>query len=231
MSSTENSSREPRRRKVYGKLTNEEAARLGLSRITAWRSRQRGWYWINYHERETAYVVDSLSSEMVEAILEDARIGTFWALSAFNVPLRKIGVYDITDLFQEAAEKLVRLAGHPKAVHPAWRRVAAKNAVIGFIRANMKHLLKFGEGAVRIDLLPSADFFDSVRLQAEHERFTPEYIAELKSLREQIRKHVIAHHGEEAWEALWGWACSGEPEPSEEVATLIKCVVGVHDTT
>jgi 5-methylcytosine-specific restriction endonuclease McrA len=113
------------------KTTRELCIEHGISRQTAWRARQRGWFANGYHTRE----INSreITNTEARAILRDAKIGVKKAMRLLNTQ-SSFRPFQASDLVQEALLRLLELAGHEKFQHPGWRVNVARNATSAFIR-------------------------------------------------------------------------------------------------
>ena len=200
-----------RRYKVFGTISNTEAVVLGLSRITAWRSRRDGYFWLNYHEKEDNSSARGLSSEEVNELVRCARIGVRLALRSYGViRLTELRPFELEDLVQEACEGLLRNSGRLEFQDEGWRIVTAKHAAMMFLRSSSFRGRSAGDPEVVFAECVTTDDLDTV----EH-----------RSLVAQIRAHVVLHHGFEAWDRMWSWACTTEEQLPSEVAALIREVI------
>lgn len=203
-----------RRAKVFTSITNAQAEELGLSRITAWRSRRDGFFWLNYHMKEDNSTSNPLSDEEIDELMRCAKIGAKLALRVYNLRMDRLWPYSFEDLIQVAAEKLYSQSGHEDYAVEAWRIIAAKNRALCFIRDQVFN--RIGSSAV----------FDTVvkTIASEDLDTDLEAVGERASLVLQIRSYVLNELGYEAWQIIWTWARSND-EITEEVKMLIQQIV------
>jgi NTP pyrophosphatase (non-canonical NTP hydrolase) len=201
-----------RRYKVFGSITNPEAEELGLSRVTAWRSRRDGHFWLNYHSKEDNSTGRALTLEEAGEVIRCAEIGARLALRTYGVHnlYKEIRPFDMDDLVQEGVERLIRNSGRPEFTEVSWRIGLAKVASLDFIR----NVCLRGRSPASPEELPDivADYDDLE-------------VVEDRSLVAQIRAHVVLNYGFEAWDQIWSWASSTTQQPSTEVAALIRKVI------
>ena len=120
--------------------TNKDAAEIakehGVSRTTAWRAKQRGWLYKDYHLK----LVDldaQWAQDHVEEINASAKSGARIALAKLGSSLKEIQPWDFDDLVSVARLRLVELSGHPDRDSQAWRTVAARNSALDFIKTQV----------------------------------------------------------------------------------------------
>lgn len=115
-----------RRRK---KLTNQQAARIGVSRTTAWRSRKRGWYCPGYHKRYVKPGQKYLPEpQSVLRLAYSCAIRVCDSLGLTGVGGRDT-VVQVDDLAQIAALRALEVRNNRRAAKPQWLFAVMRNAV------------------------------------------------------------------------------------------------------
>lgn len=115
---------------VSGSDAKKIQARYGCSRTTAWRAARSGWLAPAYHER-TVIACRSLDADAAEYLID--RAASAWRCIWHHCP----PWLDRDDAVQEAAARLVELAGHPDWRHPPFALKVGIRAILGYIRREL----------------------------------------------------------------------------------------------
>jgi hypothetical protein len=199
-----------RRIKVLGSLTNAEAAELGLSRITAWRSRRDGFFWLNSRGREDNS--RTLSAEEAIEVVRCARIGAALAWRSMAMRWeREMRPFEFGDLLQEAAEWLVRSSARAEFENEAWRIASAKTAAMRFLDDTVFARRR------RADVVEDESFWSLIDLPVEEGTQTLQ-------IAHQVKEYMLLRYGNEVWDRVWSWANGVTPEPPAELADVLKGV-------
>jgi hypothetical protein len=104
------------------------------SRTTRWRAKRRGGWWCPlYHQR----LIKTAGTPPAELVYSSSRRGAFLALALLRLDPEALSPFEVEDLIQEGALRLLQLAGHPGFENPRWRMIAARNAALTFIKGNL----------------------------------------------------------------------------------------------
>jgi hypothetical protein len=94
----------------------------GLSKATAWRALKRGYYWINYHQKEIKPIESGKWSEIfTSGEIIDICQKVIAKYYGYSHPL-----YD--EMVGEAILRLCELSGHKGINSPHWRKAVILNA-------------------------------------------------------------------------------------------------------
>lgn len=132
--------------RVYKSLTNEEAAQMGLSRITAWRSRKNGWYCdagptvrkraahIRQPSRRTINQkpITELTPEDWQNILDAAQTGVRKFMNSRGLQSYNLAPFSKDDLISESILRLVELSGNPNFQYGGWKVKVAFYTAMSF---------------------------------------------------------------------------------------------------
>ena len=121
----------------------ELSQKYGIDRSTAYRAKNRGWFFNLYHDKET--IVDSrFSRSHIDDILESSRRGARLAIKKIRHQTRWDGdntsfLYPITedDLIGECTLRLLELSGHADFQSDDWRIEVARRTALSYIKHNV----------------------------------------------------------------------------------------------
>lgn len=107
-----------------------------VSRSTAWRAKQRGWIFINYHQRVIDQDIE-WANEHSSEIKKSAEIGADLALRMLGMKRSELFPFGIEDLISAGYIRLLEICGHPNRDIALWRNAVARNAASLFIRTEI----------------------------------------------------------------------------------------------
>lgn len=181
-----------------------------ISKATASRLRERGWYFEDYRAKQQN--LGEIPAEMLSVLSEDSKFGCLRALQAMNRSLWMLRPYEFSGLQQEALETLVRLSGHADFGHEGWRRVAAKNAAMDAIRNWSRWGRYIGDAPLSLEVLGVS--------AADGDESTAASDATIE-LYEKVKQGIVEKYGEDTWEEIRMWAGS-RTKPSKRVADILE---------
>ena len=104
-----------------------------VSRATAFRSKDRGWLFMNEKKRLIT-IDDAWANSNIEKIMEYARIGANSVMKKFGLKNSDLTPFDFDDLIAAANFRLLEMTGHQKRDNRSFMINVAMNAVCGFVK-------------------------------------------------------------------------------------------------
>lgn len=130
-------------------LTNEDIGltvqelmiKYNLPKATAWRAKNRGYFWKDYHKREINISDGEIDYNKIEQLVKKgiaSSVKMLMSRTGFSSLKEFMSPYSIEDVEQEAMLRVLQLTGHSNFSNDGFIVNVAKNVVRSFFQKYLK---------------------------------------------------------------------------------------------